>query len=311
MAVPQMGVLSLPPITFACPNCADPLDPALSCPNCGRTYAQRDGIYRFMLPEREQALAPFLAQYRRVRAQDGYRSPSADYYRSLPDAPPGDPQAATWRLRAATYHNLERRARLDPVPAGHGLFVLDLGAGNGWLSNRLSALGHPCVAVDWLDDEADGLGAARHYMTKFTCLQADFDHLPLTPGQFDLVVYNASLHYSRDIVASLRHGASMLRPGGRLAILDSPTFRSQASAEHMVVAQLGRHGQADGTSDTVRHGQGYLLTHAVRQAGIRAGLDLRYWPTRGDLGWALRRQWAGLKLRREPASFGLWLGVKI
>jgi len=224
--------------------------------------------------------------------------------------PPSAPQAATWRLRAATFRNLARRARLGPAPAAQGLAVLDLGAGNGWLSNRLSEVGCVCVAVDWLDDDEDGLGAARHYAVPFTRVQADFDHLPLTPAQFDLVIYNASLHYSADVEASLGHGASMLRPGGRLAILDSPTFRSKASAEQMVAAQLQRHGAGQAQPEAIRPGQGFLLARELRQTGLRLGLDLHYWPTRGDLGWALRRQWAGLKLRREPASFGLWLGQK-
>jgi len=73
MAAPQMGTGSLSPITFACPNCAAPLGAVLSCANCGRAFALRDSVYRFLLPEREQALAAFLTQYRRVRAQDGYR----------------------------------------------------------------------------------------------------------------------------------------------------------------------------------------------------------------------------------------------
>ena len=305
-----MGVTCLPTVTFACPSCAAPLSPALVCTNCGRAYTQRDSIYRFLLPERELALAAFLEQYRRVRAQDGYRSRSADFYRALPHVPPDDPQAAIWRLRAATFRNLERRVRLGPAPAGQYLAVLDLGAGNGWLSNRLNGPGCTCVAVDWLDDEQDGLGAARYYAADFTRLQADFDHLPLAPGQFDLVIYNASLHYSADVVGSLRHGASMLRPGGRLAILDSPTFRSKASAEQMVVAQRLRHGESKAVPGAVGPGEGYLLAPTLRQMGLQLGLDLHYWPTRGNLGWALRRQWAGLKLRREPASFGLWLAAK-
>jgi len=48
-----MGMQSLPPFAFACPNCAAPLNAKLSCPSCGRAYAQQGGIYRFLLPERQ------------------------------------------------------------------------------------------------------------------------------------------------------------------------------------------------------------------------------------------------------------------
>jgi SAM-dependent methyltransferase len=300
----------LPTVDFACPNCATPLDASLACPHCGKVYARRDDIYRFLLPEREQALAAFLAQYRRVRAQDGYRSRPAAYYRSLPDVPPDDPQAQVWRVRAATYRSLERVVRPRPAAAQQRLTVLDLGAGNAWLCNRLSALGHQCVAVDWLDDEDDGLGAARHYPASFTRVQADFDRLPFVPGQFDVVVYNGSLHYSADIEGSVGHGFSMLRPGGRLAIMDSPTFRSKTSAERMAAEQARRFAQAGPMAEAIRPGQGYLLAADLLEAGRRLGIDLRFTPSRGDLGWALRRQLAGLQLRREPAAFGLWLGVK-
>jgi SAM-dependent methyltransferase len=305
-----MGRDSLPPLRFACPSCAAPLDSALACGNCGRQYAVRDGIYRFLLPERQQALARFLEQYRQVREHDGYRSPSAGYYRALPQTPASDPQAATWRLRAASSKTLLRQAGMDSAAAGQGLAVLDLGAGNGWLSNRLTALGHTCAAVDWLDDAADGLGAAQHHATRFTRLQADFEHLPLEPGQFDRVIFNASLHYSTDIPASLGHALSMVRAGGQLAIIDSPTFHSAISAEQMLAGQRQQHADVAGEPISGRQGQGYLLTNALRQAGRQLGLELRYWPTHGSLSWALRRRWAGIKLRREPASFGLWLGIK-
>ncbi len=305
-----MGAVSLPPFAFACPKCAGLLNGELMCATCARAYTPRAGIYRFLLPEREQALAAFLAQYRRVRQQDGYRSRPGEYYRALPDVSPSDPQAQTWRVRAATFHNLQRQVRLGPAQAGQGLAVLDLGAGNGWLSNRLSALGHACVAVDWLDDEEDGLGAGRHYATAFTRVQADFDRLPLRPQQFDLVVYNGSLHYSANIEGSLEHGTSMLRPGGRLAIMDSPTFKSKTSAEQMAAEQAQRHLANDARQEPVQQGQGYLLASELKQAGRRLRLELSYSATRGDLGWALRRQFAGLKLRREPASFGLWLGAR-
>jgi SAM-dependent methyltransferase len=303
-----MGPNSLP-LRFACPYCGAPLEARLTCTNCGRAYAKRDGIYRFLLPERQQALAEFLKQYREVRERDGYRSPAVDYYRALPEAPDGDPQATVWRLRAASYRALLQQAGLSEARSGEPWRVLDLGAGNGWLSNRLSTLGHACTALDWLDDEADGLGAARHYATSFTRLQADFDYLPLEAGQFDLVIFNASLHYSDNIPASLGQAASMLRTGGQLAILDSPTFSSASSGEQMAAEQRRQHAAANGGMEAVRQGQGYLLASDLRRAARQLGFELRYWPTFGGLGWALRRQWAGLKLRREPAGFGMWLGA--
>lgn len=298
------------PITFVCPRCAGPLGPEMACASCGQTYVLCDGIYRFLLPERQMALAPFLEQYRRVRERDSYRARPGAYYRALPNVPPDDPQAQTWRVRSATFAALVRRARLAPVAGGAGLDVLDLGAGNGWLSHRLSALGHRCVAVDLLDDAEDGLGAAQHYPTTCTRLQADYDQLPLGPGQFDRVVYNGALHYAAKVAASLEHGLRMLRPGGMLAIMDSPTFRSKGSAEQMRAAQALRHQDAAGAPAMQRYGQGYLLAPELREIGEQLEMLLRYWPTHGGLAWALRRRLAGFKLRREPASFGLWLGIK-
>ena len=298
------------PIAFACPNCATVLRSALACPNCGGIFGLREGIYRFLLPERQQALAAFLEQYRRVREQDGYRSRPPEYYRALPQAPAGDPLSQNWRVRAETYQHLRQRVLPSLAPPGQPLSVLDLGAGNGWLSHRLGALGHACVALDWLDDPDDGLGAAKHYPVAITCVQADFDQLPFVPGQFDLVIYNAALHYSPSVERSLEHGQAMLGPDGALAIMDSPSFRSAASGERMLAEQARRFEQGHANAEAVRPGQGYLLADEIAAAERRLGLDLRYLPTRGGLGWALRRRLAGLKLRREPAGFGLWIGIK-
>lgn len=299
----------MPALVFACPVCAAPLDASLACSSCGRVFGLSGGIYRFLLPEREQALAAFLAQYRRVREHDGYHSRPAEYYRALPQVPPGDPQARIWSVRAATFRRLERiMLNSQAASESRQLAVLDLGAGNGWLCNRLVARGHACAAVDWLADDDDGLGAAQHYSTTFTRAQADFDRLPFAPGQFDWVIYNASLHYAQDLDSSLRHGLSMLQPGGRLAIMDSPTFRSRASGERMAAEQARRHNAVDERIEAIRPSQGYLVADEMRAIGRRLGIELRYYATRGDLGWSLRRYWAGLKLQREPASFGLWLG---
>ena len=123
----------------------------------------------------------------------------------LPTAPPGDPHAGDWLVRRETYHHLLRHVLASgPQP----LRVLDLGAGSGWLSHRLAGLGHLVVAVDAIDDEVDGLGAAHHYAAEFGVVQADFNAVPFAAGQFDLVVFNGSLHYAPDVGATLARGAA-------------------------------------------------------------------------------------------------------
>jgi SAM-dependent methyltransferase len=190
-----------------------------------------------------------------------------------------------------------------PLP----LHILDLGAGSGWLSHRLSSLGHRPVAVDALDDEVDGLGAARHYSTPFPVVQADFDALPFAPGQFDLVVFNGSLHYAPDTAATLERAHRMLAPGGALVVMDSPMFRADRDGSAMVSDALRRFTLDCGLTDAMQQGLGYL-TFALL-AAIAARLQLRplFVASRGPLGWRLRRHLARFRLRRAPAAFGLWV----
>src|SRR5712692_7218159 len=121
-------MLTMPPFVLACPLCTSPLSSSLSCSACGRDYSCRDGIYRFLVPERQEALQLFVSQYRVIRNLDGYRSRPAQYYRWLPHTNPRDPQAQTWRVRTETFEHLLR-------------WVLESGGPNS--AKRLDALGEP------------------------------------------------------------------------------------------------------------------------------------------------------------------------
>jgi SAM-dependent methyltransferase len=292
---------------FVCPRCATSLtavsSQALSCGACQAAVPLRDGIYRFLRPERLKEIGPFLAHYRRVREDDGYRQRDPAYYRSLPRVDAHDPQAARWRVRQESFRNL---VRVLPRFGRGALRVLDLGAGNGWLSHRLTALGHCCVALDWLDDLEDGLGARRHYPVAFTGIQADFDDLPMAPGQFDLAIFNASLHYSPDLARTLDHARQMLVAGGVLVVMDSPVFSTDEGGRRMLAAQPDPRAL---NQRVVRWGVGYLTTSSLARAGRDAGVQVRWIPSRGGPGWAVKRWVAGLKERREPARFGIWFGL--
>lgn len=294
---------------FACPQCRVPAveDDAsvLSCSRCGHRFLRRGGIYRCLTTARSDEAERFLCQYRAVREKDGYREASPDYYRMLPVVSRDDPRAAEWRVRRETYAHFQRWA-LPGVWQGP-VQALDLGAGSGWLSHRLASFGHRTVAVDRLDDEADGLGACRHYPVSFAVVQADFDALPFVEGQFDVVVLNGSLHYSPNPSATLREAKRMLAPGGTMAVMDSPMFWRARDGESMVEAQLRAFGSTYGVADVVRAGVGFLTFETLATAASALGLRGRFVPSRGPMGWRIRRQMARYRMGRAPAAFGVWV----
>src|SRR5262245_8489048 len=245
---------------FACPECRDLLVQdtagAFLCVRCQQRYERSDGIYRFLTRPRVERAAPFVQQYRAVREQDGYRETAPEYYRMLPVVVQYHPRAAEWRVRRESYAHFQQRA-LPGVWQGP-IRALDLGAGSAWLSHRLASYGHHAVAVDRLDDDADGLGACRHYPVAFAVVQADFDALPFEPAQFDVVILNSSLHYSQDPGATLSEAKRMLVTGGALVVMDSPMFNRASDGHAMVDAQSRRFVTHYGVTDVLRPGVGFL-----------------------------------------------------
>jgi SAM-dependent methyltransferase len=292
---------------FACPECGgdagcDARGPSV-CRACHRSYEHRDGIWRFLTAARQVSFAPFAEQYRLVREREGYRLALPDFYRRLPSVAADDPHAAEWRIRRESVAHFER----DVLEGRDELRVLDLGAGNGWLSNRLASRGHHSVALDVLDDLADGLGAARHFTTEFVAVQADFEALPFAPGQFDVVVFNGSLHYARDAASALDRGRKMLVPDGRLVVMDSPLFHRHRDGRAMLDDKYGRFRSEYKLRAIVQSGAGYLTFAGLDAVAERWRARACFVPTRGPIGWRVRRHLSRFRLRRAPAAFGLWV----
>jgi 2-polyprenyl-3-methyl-5-hydroxy-6-metoxy-1,4-benzoquinol methylase len=293
---------------FACPECGEALEgrapQELVCGACGGRYSERDGIWDFLADGRRARLDAFVQQYRLVREREGRRPDSARYYQNLPAVESDDPHACDWCVRRETYRHLLRHVlAAGPQPST----ILDLGAGSGWLSHRLSTLGHRVVAVDALDDAVDGLGAIRHYPTAIVAVRADFDALPLVPGQFDVVVFNGSLHYSPDVATSLKRAQSMLAAGGTVAVMDSPMFRTDRDGAAMVADKLRQFADDYGVDDAVQPGCGYLTFASLAAQAGALQMHSDFVHTRGPLRWRLQRQLNGVRLGRQPATFGLWV----
>lgn len=263
-----------------------------------------------------EARARFRSAYGAQRAAEG-RGHGREELLALPYLT-GGPLARQWAVRARSFDAFVRRV-LRPAAraaAPRPLRLLDLGAGNGWLCYRAALAGVRAVAVDVRDDAVDGLGASAGYLVErpalFDRLVASFDALPLPSASFDVVVFNAALHYALDLEAVLAEARRAVRPGGRVVILDSPFYRRDAAGAAMV-AEKRREA-------AVRFGERaddllalpfveYLTRERLEDAGQGLGLAWRRHRVRYPLWYELRPLVAWLRRRRPPSRFDVWEGM--
>ena len=291
---------------LACPHCGTPLglwtesNAPLPCAVCGNCYRTEDGIRRFLTPEREAYLEPFLRDYTRIRLAEGRGSESPEFYRRLPECDDAHPIAWQWRIRRHTFDYFVRRIlpRLGP-----GRQMVDLGAGVGWLSRHLAERGHAPCAIDLSVDSQDGLGAARHYAPEWPRLQAEFDRLPLDRASADVVLYNASLHYSTDYSATLREALRVLRPGGFIVVLESPIYLKEESGRRMVAERHAAFERRYGTRSDNIPSLEYLTWDRLDALGQELHLEWRHFTPWYGWQWAMRPWVARLKRKREPSRF--------
>jgi ubiquinone/menaquinone biosynthesis C-methylase UbiE len=109
------------------------------------------------------------------------------------------------------------------VPAGRGgLDALDAGCGTGFLSFELAARGHRVTGVDFapaMIAEARKKATAQRAAVRFE--EADAEQLPFPPRSFDLAMSRHVLWTLPHPEAAIDEWIRVLRPGGRLVVVDS------------------------------------------------------------------------------------------
>jgi ubiquinone/menaquinone biosynthesis C-methylase UbiE len=270
-----------------------------------------DGIWRFLLPESEAHYSRFIKDYESIRHAEGRGSASENYYRSLPFKDLSGQFASDWRVRARSFKVLVNNVltRLQG-PLERGLKILDLGAGNGWLSNRLSAQGDRVVAVDLLVNEQDGLGAWKHYEHPFTPVQAEFNHLPVMDRFADALIFNASFHYSENYVETLKEALRVLSPKGLIVIMDTPVYRRGEAGEKMVAEREEQFKAKYGFASDQLQSENYLTYKRLDDLGRELHIAWKRITPFYGVRWTFRPLVAALLRRREPAKFHLIVGRK-
>ena len=295
---------------LACPECALPFTEISSSSETleagtlrcryGHEFEIASGIPLLVQESDLPRVRAYANSYAPTWAKDGWGCPDPDYLMNLPYRDVTRRRAAEWRVKARSMEAVFRV--LDPRTCRR---VVDLGSGVGWLSHRLATRGHEVYAVDAVLDETVGLGAAGAYLQAgppFERVWGELHRPPFRSSIVDAVVCNASLHYARDLSIALREIARILRPGGLVAILNSPVHINRASAaraESDFRAHLRNLGATEGVVSTYHH-----FTRSQLESDVRAAIGTVH-EIRFDSGRWFRwsRRLKGLALRMELASF--------
>lgn len=185
-------------------------------------------------------------------------------------------QGADWdEMRALDLPAAAVEAALMPlVPEQDAGRLLDIGTGTGRVLELLAPRVTQGVGVDASKSMLALARArlARPGLSHCSVRLADMYRLPLTEASFDIAVLQMVLHYAEDPPGVLAEVARVLRPGGRLIVIDlAPHSRNE------LLTRFAHHWP--GFSDEAMRD---LLEGAGMQQGepltIEGPLAIRLWP---------------------------------
>ncbi|MFN3990590.1 MAG: ArsR/SmtB family transcription factor [Erythrobacter sp.] len=162
-------------------------------------------------------------------------------------------------------------AALGDAPLGH---LLDIGTGTGRMAELFAERAERIVA---LDKNLEMLRVARAKLQhlpaeRIALVQGDFVDLPFAADSFDTVLLHQVLHFAPDPAPALAEAARVLRPGGRIAIVD---FASHSREELRTRHQHARLGFSDRQMAELLKAAGFILREPQALGG--GALTVKIW----------------------------------
>jgi ubiquinone/menaquinone biosynthesis C-methylase UbiE/biotin operon repressor len=121
------------------------------------------------------------------------------------------------------------------------MVIADLGAGDGTFSLLLAQRAAKVIAVDASEKmiEFGREQALRHSIENVDFRVGDMEELPIEASQVDLAFFSQSLHHALHPERAILEASRILRPGGRVAILDLARHRFEEARELYADEWLG------------------------------------------------------------------------
>jgi ArsR family transcriptional regulator len=165
------------------------------------------------------------------------------------------------------------QALLDLLPGRDIGRMLDIGTGTGRLLELLAPRVSAAVGVDASRAMLALARArlARSDLSHCTVRLADMYRLPLADAAFELVVMQMVLHHAEDPASALVEAARVLRPGGRLVVIDLAPH-----ANHECLHRLA-HRWPGFSDDRMRALLGDAGTRAGACVSVPGALEVRLW----------------------------------
>jgi trans-aconitate methyltransferase len=173
-----------------------------------------------------------------------------------------DPKA--YEQNGAFVHGLAGGV-LEWLDAKAGEYILDLGCGDGQLTQRIAATGASVVGVD---ASPEMVAAAR--APGVAADVGNAEALPYAKNEFDAVFSNAALHWVRDQDAMMAQVRRVLKPGGRF-VAEMGGQGNIAAIRVALMAVLARHGYGD-REDGVNY---YPTPESYSRRLMRHGFEVR------------------------------------
>lgn len=274
----------------------------LFCSKCSERYKIKNGIPRLILPAHLKRIESFCEQYDALRLQEGWASEAPEFYAHLPFRDLSGRHEREWQLRATSFRFL--KDWVEQTYHNRSLQILDAGAGSGWMS-RLLAERHEVLAFD-VNAGPHGLGSLPQEKKKFMAVQAELQQLPIADKCLDVIIANASLHYLPQPQDFFTQARRVLRPGGKLLIMDSPVYPT-ANAALAAHHRTRDYYSQMGVCDLTEHYAGLLAAFFVNQPHFRVER------LRSDFDrLEFLKKWVRGKLGKPVAArFPMWSGERL